>query len=343
MNRQLLINYDRTVTEAMEILGKLHPKILFVSNEKDELLGSLTDGDIRRFMMKGGRIESSVYDACNKNPKKVANSRSEAKEMLSKDFIAIPVVDGNTIIDIYYGEQKESLPYKVMDVPIVINAGGKGTRLEPFTKVLPKPLIPVGDLPIIEHIIHRYNDFGCKRFNIIVNYKKELIKTYFNDIQKDYSISWIDESTPLGTGGGLSLLKDIVTEPFFFISCDNLILSDYSKMLEEHIKNGNVITIICSKKNISIPYGIVETDNDEYIGMKEKPSFSFLTNTASYIVNPEVINHIKENTKVDFPEIIKQEKKNGNKIGVFIIEEDEWLDMGVMPELEKMRIRLYGE
>lgn len=343
MNKELLIDYRKTVAEAMEILGKLHPKILFVSNEENKLMGSLTDGDIRRFMMTGGDIHNSVYNACNKSPKKVAKSLTEAKTMLSKDYIAIPVINSeNVICDIYYGEENKA--HGMIDIPVVINAGGKGTRLEPFTKVLPKPLIPVGDLPIIEHIIHKYQEYGCRRFSVVVNYKKELIKTYFNEVDKNYSVEWVDETTPLGTGGSLSLLKGKVNEPFFFISCDNLILADYSKILENHLAKKNAITIVCAQKNLSIPYGVIETNNDnEYLNMKEKPKYSFLTNTATYLINPEIIDDVGENCKIDFPDIIKMEKDKGRKIGVYIIDEDEWLDMGVMPELEKMRARLYGE
>ena len=306
--KELLIEKNMTVQDAMKKLETMRPKILFVV-EGNVLAGSLTDGDIRRYLLAGGSISDTAFMACNKQPKKVAVSLDEAKSMISKDYIAIPVIDENrNVIDIYWGEDKKNA-HGALNIPVVINAGGKGTRLEPFTKVLPKPLIPVGDLPIIEHIIHRYQEYGCNNFYTIVNYKKELIKTYFNEINKDYSISWVDENTPLGTGGGISLLKGIVKEPFFFISCDNLITSDYSKIYEAHRKSSNAITIICARKNVAIPYGVVETnDQMEYLGMKEKPSLSFLTNTASYIIEPEIIEDVKENERIDFPDIIKMEK-----------------------------------
>ena len=342
--KELLIQEDKTVKEAMERIGGLGPKILFVV-EGDILKGSLTDGDIRRYLMGGGNISDTVFDACNKAPKKVARDLEEAKGMLSRHFVAIPVVDEkNRVTDIYIGGGSYKEEYEQIDVPVIINAGGKGTRLEPFTKVLPKPLIPVGDLPIIEHIMQRYELFGCHRFGVIVNYKKQLIKTYFKENDRDYSVEWFDEEKPLGTGGGLSLLKGKLNETFFFISCDNLLLSDYADILKYHKKNHYDITMICAYKNVTIPYGVIELNEDgSFKETKEKPEFSFLTNTAMYLVEPEVLQDLENDTRIDFPEIIENEKKKGKKIGVYAVSESEWLDMGQMSELEKMRIRLYGE
>ena len=341
--KKLLVTKDTKIKDAMKRIDGLKPKILFV-HENDKLLGALTDGDIRRYLMSGGKVEETVYKACNKKPRKVAHSLEEATTMLSRFFIAIPIVDKkNSILDIYVGHKISGRNKKKLNVPVVINAGGKGTRLDPFTKILPKPLIPVGDLPIIEHIMSRYEDYGCGKFNIIVNYKKELIKSYFKEIDKKYSIIWVDENTPLGTGGGLSLLKNKIKETFFFISCDSLILADYNDILKFHKKNKNDITMVCANKNVTIPYGIVNIDKNNVLeSITEKPEYSFLTNTAMYVVEPVVLKDLKKQ-RIDFPEIVKMQQKKGRKIGVYSVDENDWLDMGQMSELEKMRIRLYGE
>ncbi len=340
--QQYLISENVKIKDALKKIDKVKPKILFVCKE-EKLLGSLTDGDIRRYLMAGGKIEDSVFDACNKKPKKVAHSLEEAVGMLDGNYIAIPIIDKKKkILDIYTGK-RESIKKKKLDIPVVINAGGKGTRLDPFTKILPKPLIPVGDLPIIEHIMRRYEEYGCDRFHIIVNYKKELIKSYFKEIDKAYQVSWTDEEEPLGTGGGLSLLKDLKGDTFFFICCDSLILADYADILKFHRKNKNDITMICARKKVTIPYGIVDVaEGDVLATIQEKPEYSFLTNTAMYLVEKQILEDIEEK-KADFPDIIKMEQKKGKKIGVYAIEEEDWLDMGQMSELEKMRIRLYGE
>ncbi len=342
--KNYLVQKDYKIREAMKKIDSTKPKILFVAQE-DRLVGALTDGDIRRYLLAGGSVEDSVEKACNRNPKKVAHSLEEAITMLDRNYIAIPVLDEEgRIVDIYTGDSISKPKRKKISVPIVINAGGKGTRLDPFTKILPKPLIPVGDLPIIEHIMRRYEAAGCEDFHIIVNYKKELIKSYFKEIEKDYKIYWTDENEPLGTGGGLSLLRNRLKETFFFITCDSLILADYSDVLKFHKKNENDITMVCAKKKVTIPYGIVNKDQKNVLeSIEEKPEYSFLTNTAMYVVEPSILKDIKKNTRYDFPDIIRMEKEKGRKIGVYTIEEDDWLDMGVMSELEKMRIRLYGE
>ena len=341
--KQYLIKKDLLIKEAMKKIDSTKPKILFVV-ENDKLIGALTDGDVRRYLLSGGKVSDPVEKACNKKPKRVAHSLDEAISMLDKNFIAIPVLDNNeNLIDIYTGNRTKSSKSKKIDIPVIINAGGKGTRLDPFTKILPKPLIPVGDLPIIEHIMRRYEEAGCKDFHIIVNYKKELIKSYFKEIDKEYSIHWVDENEPLGTGGGLSLLKNKLKDTFFFICCDSLILTDYGDIVEFHKKNKNDITMICAEKKVVIPYGIVNKEKDVLSSIEEKPEFSFLTNTAMYVVEPSVLKDMKKNTRIDFPDFIKEEKEKGKKIGVYTVKEDDWLDMGQMSELEKMRIRLYGE
>ena len=231
-----------------------------------------------------------------------------------------------------------------IDVPVVIMAGGKGMRLQPYTNILPKPLIPIGEKTITEHIIDRFENAGCNKFSMIVNYKKELIKTYFKESDNQYQIKWFDEEKPLGTGGGLSLLKKHIDKTFFFTSCDTLLLADYESILRFHKDNQNTITMICAWKNITLPYGIVEMGSNGIIEkMQEKPEMSFLTNTSIYIVEPDVIEDIPEEVSMTFPEIIQREIEKGCKAAAYPVSESEWLDMGQLSELEKMRERLYGK
>ena len=180
--KKYLIPKDTKIKDALKRIDSTKPKILFVEDE-GKLVGALTDGDVRRYLLAGGKIDDDVAKACNKKPKKVAHSLNEAVSMLDKNYIAIPVIDKKkNIIDIYVGSVSNRSNKKKINVPVVINAGGKGTRLDPFTKILPKPLIPVGDLPIIEHIMNAYMEYGCDNFEIIVNYKKQLIKSYFSEL-----------------------------------------------------------------------------------------------------------------------------------------------------------------
>ena len=334
-----------TLSEAMREIDTNTNGILFLTDAGGRLIGCITDGDIRRFLLAGGRMDDIAIKAANLHPK-VAQNLEEAKELYhKKNYVAIPVVDNNgRIIDLYNDNSATIRERNALNIPVVINAGGRGTRLDPFTRVLPKPLIPVGDYPIIELIMKEYLTYSCEDFHIIVNYKRDLLKAYFKENDNHYHITWYDEDKPLGTGGGLSLLKGKFDDTFFFANCDALLTANYERMLQFHKENNNTITMICAYKNMTIPYGIVEMGKNGSIkGMKEKPIMSFLTNTGIYIVEPEVAFDVQDGIPISFPEIIEMERQKGRKVAVFPISENDWMDMGQLSELEKMRNKLYGE
>ena len=349
MNKKELQNFigdeNYTLAEAMQKIDANTSGILFLVDSAARLIGCITDGDIRRFLLAGGKLDAPVMKAANLNPK-FAFSEEEALQLYhKKNYIVIPVVDiEKHILGLYSGEESIIKERAVLSIPVVINAGGRGTRLDPFTRVLPKPLIPVGELPIIEHIMKEFQSYSCEKFHIIVNYKKELMKAYFAESENRYDITWYDEAKPLGTGGGLSLLRGKLNETFFFTNCDNLLQANYERMLEFHKQNSNVITMVCAYKNYSIPYGVIEMGvNGKIESMKEKPLVSFLTNTGIYIVEPEVLDDIEDNVSIGFPDVVEKQRQKGRKVAVFPVSESEWMDMGQLNELEKMRKKLYGE
>ena len=334
-----------SVSEAMQRIDNNAKGILFLVDKNSQLVGCVTDGDIRRYLLAGGAMDGSSVSAANLNPK-TAHSLEEAKGFYHKrDYVVIPIIDKDrTIIGVYDGEEERRRLRKNLEIPVVINAGGKGTRLDPFTRVLPKPLIPVGDMPIIEHIMREYESYGCTEFHIIVNYKRDLVKAYFSDNDHRYDISWYDENEPLGTGGGLGLLKGKFNNTIFFANCDALLTANYESLLNFHKENNNAITMVGAYKNINIPYGVVDIGVNGVIeGMREKPLVSFLANTGIYIVEPEIIEEIEENVSIGFPEIIEKQRGKGKKVAVYPVGENDWMDMGQLPELEKMRIKMYGE
>lgn len=334
-----------TVSEAMQCIDKNRSGILFIVDDRMHLLGCLTDGDVRRFLLAGGKMDEKAIEAANKRPKS-ARSEEEARQIYHKrNFIVIPIVDeNNKIISYYNGEGNELRQRNSLNIPVVINAGGRGTRLDPFTRVLPKPLIPVGDKPIIEHIMQEYQSYNCNEFHIIVNYKRELMKAYFSECEGKYDINWYTEEKPLGTGGGLSLLRGKFTDTFFFANCDALLTANYESMLKFHKENHNVVTMICAYKNLNIPYGVVQMGVNGVIEkMEEKPLISFLTNTGIYIVEPEVIDDIEDGVPIGFPDIVEKQRQKGKRVAVFPVSEEDWMDMGQLSELEKMRVKLYGE
>lgn len=342
--KDILINDSCTVLQAMELLDKSAKKILFIHTD-GHLKASLTDGDIRRWILKGGSLDASVKNAANYSPKylKSENGEDIFSYMKTHSIDALPIVDANRqIINIIFKNDREVLSNtEKINIPVVMMAGGLGTRLYPYTKILPKPLIPVGDIPIAELIINKFQRLGCEKFYLIVNHKKNMIKAYFNELDKNYDVEYVDEKIPLGTGGGLSLLKGKINSTFILTNCDILITEDFSKIYKHHKSGGNDITVVCSLKNFTVPYGVVEIgENGEIEDMREKPKMSFFTNTGGYIVEPQIIDVLSKNKAVDFPDIIEKCKESGKRIGVYPIGENDWMDMGRPEELEKMKQRL---
>ena len=343
---ELLINDDKTVLEAMQRLDETGHRILFIAPNA-LLKAVITDSDIRRHILAGGSLEDSVSKMANYNPKSIkVGERDTAKKLLLKYSIdALPVLDKKGLItEIMFEGDFNITTRKKAQLPVVIMAGGLGTRLYPYTKILPKPLIPVGEIPIAEHIIERFKRFGCNDFKLVVNYKKSMIKSYFNDLEKDYEVGYIDEDVPLGTGGGLSLLKGQINSPFFLTNCDVLIDADFGDIYEFHKENKNIITIVCAFKHITIPYGVIELDsNGDIDKVTEKPQMNFLTNTGVYVVDQRVVDELADNTAIGFPDIIEKYRAEGEKVGVYPVGENSWMDMGQLEELEQMRQRLQNQ
>jgi len=339
----LFITEDHSVLDAMKQIDATANQILLVV-ENNILKAIITDGDIRRHLLRGGKLEESVKVIANYNPRFIfEKDKDKSRELMKKwSILSLPIVSETfEIQSIAFLNDYEIGRNPSIVVPVVIMAGGLGTRLYPYTKILPKPLIPIGELPITEHIINHFKKFECKEFHFIVNHKKNMIKAYYSEVEKDYKLEFHNEETQLGTGGGLSLLKGKLESTFFLTNCDVLIRANYKEIYDFHKQNGNMITIVAAYKHLTIPYGIINmVSNGEIASMIEKPEYSFLTNTGFYVVEAEVINRLEDNTAIGFTDIIEQQKSLGEKIGVFPVSERCWLDMGQLEELERMRKEL---
>ena len=341
---EIYIDEGKSILDAMHQLDKSAKKILFVQKE-EKLVASLTDGDIRRWILKKGDMRMPVKCAANYNLKYLFEQQEDKAFYVMKEYEidAIPIVDKNYIIKRVIFSSGPIHEDRVFnnEIPVVIMAGGLGARLSPFTNILPKPLIPVGDYPIVEHIINRFYSYGCRQFYMIVNYKRNMIKAYFVELYKKYHLDFITEEKPLGTGGGISLLKGKIEDTFILTNCDILIDDDLTKAYQQHIELGNVITMVCSLKNFVIPYGVVNIGEKGTIqSMQEKPNLSFFTNTGCYFVEPEVIENLEYNESIDFPAVIERYMQTEKRVGIYPIGEKAWLDMGQFDELEKMKARL---
>lgn len=342
--RELFIDENKTVIEAMECLDKAGKKVLFLQ-KGGKIQAALTDGDIRRWILAKGDLNAPIKNVANYHPLYLVNGTyPQAQEFLKEHKIeAVPIVDTDLKVkDIIFWDQEEpAAAREQLALPVVMMAGGKGTRLYPYTKILPKPLIPVGDIPIAERIINQFREYGCREYYLIINHKKNMIKAYFNEIERDYNIDYVEESVPLGTGGGLSLLKGKISSTFILTNCDILIEEDIAKIVRYHRENHNVITMVCALQNVQIPYGVIHMgDGGAIESMEEKPSLSFFTNTGCYIAEPEVIEGLEEGTAIGFPDIIEGYRRRGAKVGAYPIGAHAWMDMGQMDELEKMKAQL---
>lgn len=340
--KEYIVNINATVLETMNCINTNAREIAFVCDDERVFYGTVTDGDIRRYLLSGGEVGGSVMCVMNRTPYVIHYPRNEEIDymeiMRERIITAIPIIDntGKLIDAISVYDERIEVPK--IDVPVVIMAGGKGTRLRPYTDILPKPLMPIGNKTVTERIIDSFMKNGCTRYYMIVNYKKEFIKTYFQYGKKEYSLTFVDEDEYRGTGGGLELVKDLINETFIVTNCDILIEDEYKKYLQEHRDKKNIVTVVAVKKNMQLSYGIMNVDeNGELIAMEEKPKYSFLTNTGFYIIEPEFLKSIPRSGVAHMPDLIYKCMQEDKRVGVYQIEEEKWLDMGQFDEMEKMR------
>ena len=295
---------------------------------------------MRKFFLKGGKLSESIEKAMNKKPRLYHSEEEVLNEKKKTKRIIYPLVDNNNcLIDIIDDNlNEEILKSKVLEkIPLVIQAGGKGTRLYPYTKILPKPLIPIGDETITERIINSFTAYGCKNVFMILNYKANMIKAYMSELDKNYDLDYVTEDKFLGTAGGLKLLEGKINTTFILSNCDILVNADLECLYKTHKEKGNKITFVCSMNNFVIPYGVVKTDKDGFIvDMEEKPDFSFLINTGLYMIEPEVLSDIKTGEFIHLPDLAQKYINEGKKVGVFPVSEKSWLDMGQFSEMENM-------
>lgn len=338
-----LVSEECTIIDALKKIDDGARGIIFVCRNQ-ELLAAVSDGDIRRSIVKGVSLDERVITIANTSPLYLNESKEDnADAFMEKNMIfAVPIVDKNMIIKNIHFLLKKSVAIKdKIDVQVVIMAGGKGSRLKPYTDILPKPLIPIGNRTIVEHILQRFADFGCQDFNMIVNYKKNFIKSYFSDSEKKWNLIFTEEEDYFGTGGGLYLVKEYVKDTFFMTNCDILIDADYTEILKYHKEKENLVTLVCAKKQVTMPYGTIDVSQEgRALALKEKPSFFFHTNTGLYIMEPEFLNVIPKNKYIDVTDAIQECIGRGERVGVFPIDEENWMDMGQLEEMEKMKDRL---
>ena len=332
-----IIDKSSTLIQALKQMDQERVKLLFVFNE-EQFISILTIGDIQRAIISSQSLNTLIEKILDSS--KIYSTSSESFEevkdkMLRHRTECMPVIDGDgNLIDVFFWEdifeKKSEETREKIDIPTIIMAGGKGTRLQPLTNVIPKPLLPINEKTILEIILDKFETIGISRFYMSLNYKAELMKYYLDNIPTRYNIKYFQEEKPLGTIGSLYLLKDEnIDTPFFVSNCDILIEQDFRDVYSYHINNKNDITIVSAIKTYPIPYGVLETKEDGIIsGLKEKPEMSFLINTGVYILNPEMIREIPHNEFYHITHLIEKIRERGGRIGSFPISENSWTDIG---------------
>lgn len=327
---RVTINENSSIIDALNIIENGSYQIALVINETNRLVGILSDGDVRRALIKGNNLESKVNKIMNKNFHSAINT-NDKNELLNhmklKGIRHLPVINKEGILKDLILLEDLTTPRKVTN-PVIIMAGGKGKRLRPYTETCPKPMLEVNGKPMLEIVLENFISNGFTNFYISVNYKKEQILDYFGDGSKfGVSINYLIEDKPLGTAGSLKLLPKDINESFIVINGDVLTRLNPLNILRFHNDNNATATIGSREYAITIPFGVINSIGAELKSFEEKPSYSFLVNTGVYVLNPSALSLIKTDSFLDMPCLLERIKKEKNKVVICPIFEY-WIDVG---------------
>jgi dTDP-glucose pyrophosphorylase len=322
-------------------MDTLDKKLLIViDNEK--FIGLLSIGDIQRAIIKNLSLETQIIKIIRDDilvTYEDDNIDTAKAEMVKERIECMPVLDkNNNLIDVIFWEDIVGsiidLREKI-NVPVVIMAGGEGTRLKPLTNILPKPLIPIFDKTIIEDIMDQFVKAGCNEFYISVNYKADMIRHYLQDLNNpSYHIQYFQEEKPLGTAGSLYLLLESISTTFFVTNCDIIIKQDLGEVYKYHKENKNDITLVAALKHYQIPYGTIESGVDGILtSLSEKPEITFKINSGVYILEPKTLSIIPKDEFFNITDLIIKIKKRKGRVGIFPISEKSWQDYGLLENI----------
>jgi len=332
-----LINPESTIREALQVIDIEALRGAIIVDQNNRLLGVVSDGDIRRGILSGISLESSVASVMNKNP--IITTKSASKQQIielmeSNDILSVPLVENGVVIGLH--TLHDSLSIEKLDNPVFLMAGGFGTRLRPLTDNCPKPLLKVGDKPILEITLYNFIKSGFINFYISTHYMPEMIREHFGDGSKwGVNISYVHEETPLGTGGALGLLpKDLPKLPLIMMNGDILTNIDFQKLLNFHSSQVADASMCVREYEYQIPYGVIQGENGKITSMEEKPTQLFHINAGIYVVNPDLIEQVKVNEIIDMPTLLEQKIKAQGNVMMFPIHEY-WLDIGRMEDYQR--------
>ena len=335
--QNIKLNINSTIKEALQIIDNGALQIALVVDENDTLLGTLTDGDIRRGLLKGLDLNSYIKTIVFKAPTiaKISDTKEEVLKLaLSKKLHQIPIVDDNGKI-LGIQEIEELIKPKDKTNKVILMVGGLGTRLRPLTENTPKPMLTVGNKPILQTIVEKFAEYGYTNIVMCVNYKSHVIQDYFGDGNKfGVNIEYILEEQRMGTAGALSLLKEKPTEPFFVMNGDLLTNVNFEHLHNFHSNNDSMGTMCVREYDFQVPYGVVNIEGSRIKSIEEKPTHNFFVSAGIYMLDPEVLKYIPENEFYDMPTLFEKLISENKNVISFPLREY-WLDIGRIEEYKK--------
>lgn len=346
--KDILIDEFESIKNAFKQLDKTAEKVLLVVDNDKKLLGTITDGDIRRCILKGKDLTENISGIYNKRPtfidEKDFSMETAKKLFLNNSVELIPILSGtHHITDFitwkgaFSKDKANSAGADTLGIPAVIMAGGKGARLEPFSRILPKPLIPIGDKPIIEVIVDEFRKYGVDKYYLTLNYKGKMIESYFDSLEKkDYKVDYLWDSEFSGTAGSLKLLKEKIRDTFIVSNCDVIVKADFKEVLSFHKRQKASLTVLSSMQHHKIPYGVVDIKEGGVVAdIQEKPEYTFMINTGVYMVDKEALRLIPERSHFDMTDLIGALIEDNKKVITYPVNESDYIDVGQWENYKK--------
>jgi dTDP-glucose pyrophosphorylase len=331
-----VIAADSSIKEALAQLDKLaEDALLFVVNNEGELIGSITDGDVRRGLIKGVSLDAAVLEVAQKNPKFIRKNETDIQKLIdfrNKKLKVIPILNdqNNQIVDVINFRLKRSL----LPIDTVIMAGGKGMRLRPLTDKVPKPLLVVGEKPIIEHTIDRLAYYGIENIWISVNYLSEQLEDFVRDKPKDLEIEFVKESFPMGTIGSVSLIENFKNDYVLICNSDLLTNLDYEVFFMDFLDFNADLSVVSIPYNVEVPYAVLEVENGILADFKEKPTYTYFSNGGIYLMKREILDFIPKNTDFSATDLMNKLIEKGLKVRAYP-HHGYWLDIGKHDDFQR--------
>lgn len=332
--KQIVVKPTQTLIDVMQIIDQSSLQFAIVVNDEAQLLGTVTDGDIRRALLRGMKLQVDIHEVMNNQPITAKSNESNSYYfmlMRAKNLKQLPIVDeNNCLVNVLFKD------YQVeKENPVVLMVGGLGTRLRPLTDHIPKPMLKVGGKPILETIIEGFKQYGYTNFVLSVNYKKEIIQNYFqNGEALGVNITYVEETKRMGTAGALSLLKAKPTRPFFVMNGDLLTQVNFDQLMEFHNEHNSMATMCVREYEYQVPYGVIETEGSNLVAIQEKPIHKSYVNAGIYVLSPQILDYIPTDEFYDMPTLFEELIDQQQLTTVFPIREY-WLDIGQMDDFEK--------